>query len=84
MKRARPEASNGEREIAFLLLDGDSDLKTIDDQVATGGGPFRADPENMGPSHGYVDVEPWRSIFDFDEANAIVPYQGVCDKTIKT
>jgi hypothetical protein len=78
MKRPRPEATRGETELTFLLLDADSDLKTIDDQVLTGTGPSRADPANMGLVHSYVNVEPWRSIFDFDQAAHIVPYSSDC------
>jgi hypothetical protein len=79
MKRPRPEATRGERKLTFLLLDADSDLKTIDDQVLTGTGPSRADPANMGLVHSYVNVEPWRSIFDFDQAAHIVSYSGDCN-----
>ncbi len=31
----------------------------------------------MGKIHAY-HVEPWRSIFDLDEAKTIVPYAGYC------
>jgi hypothetical protein len=33
----------------------------------------------MGKLVTYTDVEPWRSIFDFDAADRIVPYQGNCN-----
>ena len=45
-----------------------------------GTGPSRADPANMGKLITYTDVDPWRSIFDFDAADRIVPYQGDCNK----
>jgi hypothetical protein len=76
--RPRPEASEGETQLAYLLLDGDSDLSTTDDQVLTGAGPSRADPHDLGPVHHYVNIEPWRSIFDSDRAEHIVPYDGSC------
>lgn len=78
MKRLRPEASKGEKELSYLLFDADSDLTTIDDQLAMGGGPTRADPQNMGTMHAYTNVEPWRSIFDKDDAGAPRPYAGDC------
>jgi hypothetical protein len=78
VKRAWPEASKGESELAYLLFDADSDLNTIDDQLAVGGGPTRPDPANMGTVHGYVNVDPWRSIFDKDAAAQVVSYTGSC------
>lgn len=42
-----------------------------------GAGPTRANPVNMGAMIVY-EVEPWRSIFDFDPADRIVPYAGDC------
>jgi hypothetical protein len=78
MRRPRPEATKGENELVFLLLDADSNLKTIDDQVLSGTGPSRSDQANLGPAHGYVNVEPWRSIFDFDDAGRVAPYSGDC------
>jgi hypothetical protein len=78
MKRLRPEASKGEKELSYIVLDADSDQTTIDDQVAMGGGPTRADPVNMGTLHGYTNVEPWRSIFDQDSAGPPRPYAGDC------
>ena len=80
-KRPRPEATDGERELTYMLLDGDGDPKVIDDQLATGAGPSRADPENMGSIHSYVNVEPWRSIFDSDPAKEIAPYRSGCSGT---
>jgi len=80
MQRPRPEAVKGEKELAFIMLDADGDPSTIDDQVLNGGGPTRADPFNMGFVHVYINVEPWRSIFDFDAAEKIVNYQGDCAK----
>jgi hypothetical protein len=77
VQRPRPEAIKGERFIAFILYDLDSDPKTIDDQSLIGAGPSRANPINMGRMITY-EVEPWRSIFDFDSANRITPYAGDC------
>jgi hypothetical protein len=77
MQRPRPEATKGEKSLGFLLYDLDSDPKTIDDQELIGAGPSRANPINMGRMIAY-NVEPWRSIFDFDPADPIVPYAGDC------
>jgi len=78
VKRPRPEADLGERELTFLVIDADSNLKTIDDQVLTGGGPTKTSIAMPGKLHMYSDVEPWRSIFDFDSADHIAPYPGDC------
>jgi hypothetical protein len=77
-QRPRPEAYKGESQLAFVLFDRDSDLNTTDDQALIGAGPSRADPLNMGRPVNYADVEPWRSIFDSDAAERIVPYSGDC------
>jgi hypothetical protein len=85
--RPRPEAYKGESLLSFLLFDTDSDPRTTDDQALIGGGPSRADPMNMGKLIAYTDVDPWRSIFDFDVADRIVPYQVDCnevDRLMKT
>lgn len=87
VQRPRPEAYKGESSLLFLLFDADSDLRTTDDQVLIGGGPSRADPMNMGTLIAYTDVDPWRSVYDFDAADRIVPYQGDCnevDRLMKT
>lgn len=87
VQRPRPEAYKGESSLGFLLFDTDSDPRTTDDQVLIGGGPSRADPMNMGKLIAYTDVDPWRSIFDFDAADRIAPYQGDCnevDRLMKT
>ena len=76
LQRPRPEAYKGEKSLGFLLFDRDSDPPTTDDQVLIGAGPSRVDPTNMGKMVTYTDVDPWRSIFDFDPADRIVPYQG--------
>ena len=80
IQRPRAEAHKGESSLGFLLFDRDSDPKTTDDQALIGAGPSRADPTNMGKLVTYTDVDPWRSIFDFDGADRIVPYQGDCNK----
>jgi len=80
MQRPRPGAYKGEISLVFLLFDRDSDTKTTNDQTLIGAGPSRADPMNMGKLITYTDVDPWRSIFDFDAADRIVPYQGDCAK----
>jgi len=82
MKRARPEATLGEKELSFILIDADSDPKTIDDQVLTGGGPTRTSIATPGRLHLYSDVEPWRSIFDFDSADHIAAYAGDCSTEV--
>lgn len=76
--RPRPEAYKGESSLLFLLFDADSDPRTTDDQALIGGGPSRADPMDMGKLIAYTDVDPWRSVYDFDAADRIVPYQGDC------
>ena len=78
VQRPRPEAYKGESSLGFVLFDRDSDPKTTDDQALIGAGPSRADPTNMGKLITYTDVDPWRSIFDFDAADRIVPYKGDC------
>ena len=78
-QRPRPEADKGESSLAFLLYDGDADVDTTDDQLLVGAGPSRADPVNMGTMHIYKEVEPWRSIFDFDKAARIFDYDGDCE-----
>lgn len=83
VQRPRPEAYNGENSLGFLLFDRDSDPTTKDDQALIGAGPSRADPTNMGRMVTYTEVDPWRSIFDFDPADRIVPYQGRCEDADK-
>ncbi|MRW84039.1 hypothetical protein GJ698_08000 [Pseudoduganella sp. FT26W] len=78
VQRPRPEAYKGEKSLGFMLLDRDSDLKTIDDQMLIGAGPSRPDPMNMGRMVAYSEVDPWRSIFDLDDADRIAPYPGNC------
>lgn len=78
VQRPRPEAFKGEKSLVFLLFDRDSDPTTTDDQAAAGAGPSRPDPLNMGKMITYFDVDPWRSIFDNDAADAIVPFEGDC------
>jgi hypothetical protein len=80
MMRPRPEASKGEKELASVVVDADSDLRTIDDQILIGGGPSQPDPVDMGKLIVYQNVEPWRSIFDLDSADRIVSYSGDCAK----
>jgi hypothetical protein len=82
-QRPRPEAYKGENSLGFILFDRDSDLATKDDQALIGSGPSRADPANMGNMIVYTDVDPWRSIFDFDPADRIVPYAGSCERADK-
>jgi hypothetical protein len=76
--RPRPEASKGEKVLVYLLLDGDGNTATLDDQLATGGGPSRPNPIGFGKLIAYTNVDPWRSIFDADPADRIVDYQGMC------
>jgi hypothetical protein len=80
MMRPRPEASKGEKELASVVVDADSDLRTIDDQILIGGGPSQPDPVDMGKLIVYQNVEPRRSIFDLDSADRIVSYSGDCAK----
>jgi hypothetical protein len=78
IKRPRPEADLGEKELVFTLVDGDGDLKTTDDQVLTGGGPTRVSIAGDSKLYVYSDVEPWRSIFDSDPAKFIAAYPRDC------
>lgn len=78
IKRRRPEADKGETALEFMLFDADSNDRTISDQALLGAGPSRLDPADMGPLVAYKEVAPWRSIFDADEADSIVPYHGDC------
>jgi len=80
MNLPQPEAYKGEKEIDFMLIDGDSDLSTTDDQLANGIGPSFPDPANLDKTITYQNVDPWRSIFDKDAAAQIVPYADDCDK----
>ncbi len=77
MARPRPEAFRGESTLMYVLIDQDVDLATKSDQMLIGGGPTRADPRDFGELHGYESV-PWRSIFDDDKAQTIVPFKGQC------
>jgi hypothetical protein len=83
MKRPRPQAVKGEQELSYLLLDADGDLKTIDDQVLTGAGPTSPNPSQLGQVHAYTNVEPWRSIFDSDNAQTIVAFSGDCATLVR-
>ena len=76
--RPRPEAYKGETRLVYLLFDRDSDPATTDDQMLVGAGPSRPDPVDMGRMVSYINVDPWRSIFDADAADRIVPWQGDC------
>jgi hypothetical protein len=78
-QRPRPEADKGETSLGFILWDGDGNTRTMDDQKLMGAGPSRANPTDMGTMVVYKEVEPWRSIFDFDRAKAITPYSGACN-----
>lgn len=78
VQRLRPEAYKGEHSLGYLLFDRDSDTRTTDDQVLMGAGPSRADPVNMGKMFAYIEADPWRSIFDSDPADRIVPWEGSC------
>jgi hypothetical protein len=76
--RPRPEARKGEDKLAYLALDRDGDPATINDQRIIGSGPSRADAMNFGTAHFYKEVDPWRSIFDADPAEKIVPAEADC------
>jgi hypothetical protein len=80
--RLRPEATKGDSKLAFMAYDAGSPLQSASqsnaDRLATGAGPTRSDPVNMGTIHGYAGVDLWRSIFDWENADEIHPYQGSC------
>ena len=78
LTRARPGAHKGEKSLAYMMLDTDSDARTIDDRAVIGAGPSRADPLRLGKPTVYTDVDPWRSIFDSDAAAHIAAYDGDC------
>lgn len=80
VQRPRPEAYKGENSLGFILFDRDGDQRTGDDQALIGSGPSRADPTNVGKMITYSDIEPWRSIFDFDPVDRIVSYSGSCEQ----
>ncbi len=77
--RSRPEAVHGENRMPYTAFDRDGNPRTIDDQFVTGYGHAAADPKRLDESAMYKEVELWRSIFDRDEVDAIVPYDGVCN-----
>jgi len=77
--RPRPEANLGESSLTFIVADEDENPETTDDQFATGAGPSRPDPIDMGNMHAYT-TPVWRSIFDFDDAESIKPWRGDCEK----
>jgi hypothetical protein len=52
----------GKKELAYLLLDADGNLKAIDDQVLTGNGPSNSNPSQLGLTHAYTNLEPWRGL----------------------
>ncbi|RYE08180.1 MAG: hypothetical protein EOP22_14600 [Hyphomicrobiales bacterium] len=73
----RPEASEGDNVLAFLMFDVDTNSRKASDEFVTGAGPSRADPANLGRMHAYT-TELWRSIFDGDRARSIAAYAGEC------
>jgi hypothetical protein len=73
----RPQASRGERSLAFLMLDLDTGSSSTSDEFITGAGPTRADPANLGMMHAYGNVEYWRSIFA-KEGPKVIEYSGKC------
>tara|TARA_B100001971_G_C18082512_1_gene479089 strand:+ start:77 stop:775 length:699 start_codon:yes stop_codon:yes gene_type:complete len=83
VQRPRPEAHKGESSLGYILFDADNDFKTIDDQMLVGAGPSRPDPLNMGKMVAYKSVDPWRSIFDQDDAKFIAAYDGDCSAVDK-
>lgn len=78
LMRQRPEASKGESVLSAMVLDLDGNAATTGDQYLMGAGPSNPDPLNMGKMLVYMEVDPWRSIFDADAAERIVGYQGDC------
>ena len=69
LSRARPQAFKGESSLKAII--------NKDGMILTGVGPTRSDPLDMGRAFPYAG-EVWRSIFDGDEADRIVPYGGDC------
>ena len=76
--REWPDAKKGAKRVAYMLLDTDGDSSTIDDQALIGVGPSVMDPAHLGQFVRYTDIEPWRSIFDSDDATDIADWQGDC------
>lgn len=72
--RPRPEMKGTRKYIRYRMYDTDGDMGTLDDRMAEGEGPAEADPFAMQKIVFYRDVELWRSIFDPDDADKVVPY----------
>lgn len=73
-----PQAKKGAKRVYYTLLDMDGDMSTIEDQSLAGYGASRADPADFGLLVKYADVEPWRSIYDEDQAIDIYDFKGSC------
>lgn len=72
--RIRPDAPGGKNVLKYWLFDADGDPKTPDDETADGTGLQRADPGYTNQPVEYQKVEPWRSIFDDDDAGPLVNF----------
>lgn len=79
--KPRPEASVGEKALAYLLYDTNTGARNVDDEFVIGAGPSRLDPGNFGKMHVYSSVEHWRSIFDEDDPDDVATYEGACPVT---
>lgn len=77
--RATPLPTDPKRQISFRIYDFDKDLRTTADQMIEGYGPPRADPGAVQDEIKYAGLERWRSIFDEDETEKLVPYP-LCGK----
>lgn len=72
--RTRPDAPGGKQSNKYWLFDADGDPKTPDDELADGSGLQRADPGYISYTLDYEKVEPWRSIFDNDDAGPLTNF----------
>lgn len=74
--RPRPQMTGKRNFIRYRMFDTDGNMETTDDRMAEGEGPPAAELYSLSKMVFYRDVELWRSIFDPDDADKVVPYAG--------
>jgi len=72
--RRWPQITKGIKKMPYQLFDADGNIHTIDDQYANGAGLTYTDPLRLNEMTLYREVEPWRSVFDADEAEQVHMY----------